>query len=350
MPFSGNKNNNKKKPQNNMQKFVPQHISVLGAGSWGTAVALALAYQGHHVLLWARNKEHVEDMQQYRINRRYLPLSPFPDNLKVTNDLPLALNTPNLLIGVPSHAFADLLPQIKTLPASGIAWLTKGVEPKSERFFSDILAEQFGNNIPMAIISGPSFAKEVAQKKPTALVVAGNQNSICLHWQHLLHSKNNRVYISSDLIGVQLCGAVKNVLAIACGMSDGLEYGANSRAALITRGIHEMTQLGLKLGANVKTFTGLAGLGDLVLTCTDNQSRNRRFGLCIGQGMSIDDAAEHVQQVVEGLYNAEQVFALSKTHQIDMPICDAVHRVLKGEFNAQEAARKLLERPMPDAI
>ncbi len=333
-----------------MQKNVPQHISVIGAGSWGTAVALALAYQGHQVLLWARNPEHVQDMQQHRCNRRYLPNAPFPDNLIVTNDLPLALNTQNLLIGVPSHAFADLLPHIKTLPTSGIAWLTKGVEPKTHRFFSDILSEHFGSNTPMAIISGPSFAKEVAQKKPTALVVAGNQDEICRHWQQLLHSNINRVYVSSDLVGVQLCGAVKNVLAIACGMSDGLEYGANSRAALITRGIHEMTQLGLKLGANVKTFTGLAGLGDLVLTCTDNQSRNRRFGLCIGQGMSVEKAAEHVQQVVEGLYNAEQVYALSQAHHIDMPICYAVHRVLKGECGAQEAALQLLERPMPDSI
>ncbi len=338
------------KPQNNMQNKVPQHISVIGAGSWGTAVALALAYQGHHVLLWARNAEHVRDMQQHRCNRRYLPNAPFPDNLNLTDNLQLALNTQNLLIGVPSHAFADLLPHIKSLPPSGIAWLTKGVEPKSHRFFSDIISEHFGSDTPMALISGPSFAKEVAQKKPTALVVAGNQDAICRLWQQCLHSNTNRVYISSDLIGVQLCGAVKNVLAIACGMSDGLEYGANSRAALITRGIHEMTQLGLKLGANVKTFSGLAGLGDLVLTCTDNQSRNRRFGLCIGQGMSISEAAKHVEQVVEGLYNAEQVFALSQAHQIDMPICYAVHRVLQGECSAQDAALQLLERPMPDSF
>lgn len=331
-----------------MTSIVPQHISVLGAGSWGTAVALALAYQGHHVLLWARNLEHVKDMQQYRCNRRYLPQSPFPEQLEVTHDLQHALNTPNLLVGVPSHAFADLLPHIKRLPTSGIAWLTKGVEPKSHQLFSDILAKHFGQNTPMAIISGPSFAKEVAQQKPTALVVAGNQEAICKHWQQLLHSKTNRVYISDDLIGVQLCGAVKNVLAIACGMSDGLEYGANSRAALITRGIHEMTQLGLKLGAKAHTFNGLAGLGDLVLTCTDNQSRNRRFGLCIGQGMNIAEASQHVQQVVEGLYNAEQVYALSKLHHIDMPICHAVYQVLKGEISAQEAAIQLLERPIPN--
>lgn len=332
-----------------MIKHVPQQISVLGAGSWGTAVAMALAFQGHHVMLWARNIEHIQDMQTHRCNRRYLPDVKFPNELQVTHDLQQALNTPNLLVAVPSHAFSDLIKQISKLPQSGIAWLTKGIDPTTHHLLSVLLAQQFGEQTPMAIISGPSFAKEVAQQKPTALVVAGNQPGICQHWQSLLHSDINRVYTSNDLIGVQLCGAVKNVLAIACGISDGLSFGANSRAALITRGIAEMTQLGLKFGAQAETFTGLAGVGDLVLTCTDNQSRNRRFGLCIGQGKTIHDAAQEVQQVVEGLYNAEQVYALAKSKHIDMPICRAVHYILSGKCSAEDAAKQLLQRPMPNA-
>lgn len=331
-----------------MIKNVPQQISVLGAGSWGTAVALALAFKGHQVILWARNLEHVEDMQHHRCNKRYLPDVKFPINLQITHDLNQALNSPNILIAVPSHAFSDLITHIDSVPSSGITWLTKGIDPQSHQLLSERVADRWGNNTPMAIISGPSFAKEVAQQKPTALVVAGNQPGICQHWQSLLHSDINRVYTSKDLVGVQLCGAVKNVLAIACGISDGLSYGANSRAALITRGIAEMTQLGLHYGAHADTFTGLAGVGDLVLTCTDNQSRNRRFGLYIGQGKSIQKAVDEVQQVVEGLYNAEQVYALAKSKNIDMPICQAVHHVLKGKCSAEEAAKQLLQRPMPN--
>ncbi|NCX96755.1 MAG: NAD(P)-dependent glycerol-3-phosphate dehydrogenase, partial [Chitinophagia bacterium] len=259
-------------------------IAVLGAGSWGTAVAMALANQGHDVLLWARNIEHIAHGE----NKKHLPHVLFPKNLQVTKELQEALKAEYVLIAVPSHAFMALLADIPQLPKKGIAWLTKGVDPNSNRLFSDIILEKYGPT-PMAMISGPSFAKEVATQKPTGLIVAGQNESFQKEWQKLLHSEYNRVYLSDDLLGVQICGAIKNVLAIACGLSDGLNYGANARAALITRGIAEMTQLGLHIGAKAQTFSGLAGLGDLVLTCTDDQSRNRRFGLYIGQGFCLKD-------------------------------------------------------------
>jgi len=329
-----------------MNGGVPEQISVFGAGSWGTAVALALAHQGHHVLLWARDAVHVQHMQRHQCNEKYLPNVSFPSNLSVTTHFEDALNTKNLLIAVPSNAFTDILKDIKTLPHEGIAWLTKGLEPASHRLFSDIIIDNYGKTTPMALISGPSFASEVAMQKPTALVVAGTTPVICKHWQKLLHSEVNRVYTSDDIIGVQLCGAVKNVLAIACGISDGLEFGANSRAALITRGIAEMTLLGRALGADEATFHGLAGLGDLVLTCTDNQSRNRRFGLLIGKGYSIELATEEVQQVVEGLHNAKQVYQLAEQYHVDMPISRAVYQVLENKVSPSQAANALLQRPI----
>ena len=326
---------------------APEQIAVLGAGSWGTAVALALAHQGHDVLLWARDPLHVQNMQASRSNEKYLPAIPFPQNLAVTSSLKDTQNYPNILISVPSHAFLGLLQQLPKLPKQGIAWLTKGIEPDSHRLFSDIIVERFGPT-PMAIISGPSFAKEVAAQKPTALIVASQEKAWALHWQKLLHSNVTRVYISDDLPGVQLCGAIKNVLAIACGISDGLEFGANSRAALMTRGIAEMLHLGLAMGGKSETFYGLAGLGDLVLTCTDNQSRNRRFGILIGKNYSQEQACHEIKQVVEGLHNATQVAALARKYHVDMPITNAVEQIIKGQLTPKEAAYQLLSRPLPN--
>jgi glycerol-3-phosphate dehydrogenase (NAD(P)+) len=306
---------------------------------------MALANQGHQILLWGRDEKQVQEMQALGFNKKYLPDAIFPKNLKITSSLTDTLDYTNLLISVPSHAFAALIQEIPAVPKTGLAWLTKGLEPKSNRLLSEIIQNRFGK-IPQAMISGPSFAKEVAAKKPTALVVAGNELAIARHWQSLLHSSINRVYTSTDLLGVQLCGAVKNVLAIACGISDGLEYGANSRAALITRGIAEMTALGLKMGAQIETFHGLAGLGDLVLTCTDNQSRNRRFGLLIGKNISTEEACAQIQQVVEGLHNAKQVHELAEKYHLDMPISTAVYQIISGQLSPKQAAENLLRRPI----
>lgn len=319
-------------------------IAILGAGSWGTAVAIHLAKQGNQVMLWGHNPQHVQTMIDQRSNQHYLPSIAFPNSLMPVNELSLCLKEAELLIiAVPSHAFASLLEQLNK-PSQGLAWLTKGVDPISHELLSDLVIKKWGHSYPLAVISGPSFAKEVAQFMPTALTLAANDLVYQKTIQELLHQGNMRVYLSNDLIGIQLCGAVKNVLAIACGISDGLGYGANAKAALITRGLAEMRRLGIRMGAREDTFMGLAGLGDLVLTCTDNQSRNRRFGLYLGQGVNILSAEQQIGQVVEGKYNASQVCILAKQHQVEMPICSQVNELLQEKISPQQAVMNLMSR------
>lgn len=323
-------------------------IALLGAGSWGTAVAIHLSAAGHRVLLWGHNPEHVFDMQTHRCNRRFLPDTPFPDTLDPTADLNDCLNqATHVIVAVPSHAFASVL-NLFPAPPKHLAWITKGIDPSSHWLLSQLVAEKWGATRPIAVISGPSFAREVAQALPTALVMAGNDAAYLQTMQHLFHHGNTRVYLSDDFIGVQLCGAVKNVLAIACGISDGLQFGANAKAALITRGLAEMSRLGVRLGAKQDTFMGLAGVGDLVLTCTDDQSRNRRFGLEIGRGVAIPEAEQHIGQVVEGKYNAAQVCALALQYGVEMPICTAVNALLEGRVSAKQAVMHLMNRPPRD--
>lgn len=323
-------------------------IAILGAGSWGTAVAIHLAKVGHRALLWGHNPQQVQFMAMERMNSKFLPDIAFPDGLTPVSDLNYCIqNAQHVIIAVPSHAFASVLSQMDK-PATGVSWLTKGVDPQNNKLLSELVAERFGDSFPMAIISGPSFAKEVASFLPTALTIAGNNLEYQKELHQLLHHDNIRVYLSDDLIGVQLCGAVKNVLAIACGISDGLGYGANAKAALITRGLAEMSRLGLCLGAKQDTFIGLAGVGDLILTCTDNQSRNRRFGLLLGDGMSIVKAEETVGQVVEGKHNAAQICAIAKNNSIEMPICEQVNALLQSIITPQQAVYNLMNRPARD--
>lgn len=319
-------------------------VAVLGAGSWGTAVAMHLAQIGHQVLLWGHNPQQIQVLTQERTNNRYLPGQPFPEKLSPQADLELCLQADYVIIAVPSHAFAELLNHIQT-PPKGLAWLTKGVDPSSHQLLSDLVAQRFGAKFPVAVISGPSFAKEVAAFLPTALTLTGNNEAYKKSIHHLLHAENMRVYLSDDLIGVQLCGAVKNILAIACGISDGLGYGANAKAALITRGLAEMSRLGLCLGAKQETFLGLAGVGDLVLTCTDDKSRNRRFGLLLGQDVAINAAEEQIGQVVEGKHNASQICTLAHQNQIEMPICEQINALLQNKISAKEAVTNLMSRP-----
>ena len=229
-------------------------------------------------------------------------------------------------------------------PKQGIAWLTKGIDPVSNHLLSRLVAEKWGESYPAAIISGPSFAKEVAKLLPTALTVAGNNHDYQQALHKILHHGNMRVYLSNDIIGVQLCGAVKNVLAIACGISDGLGYGANAKAALITRGLAEMSRLGKAIGAREETFIGLAGVGDLVLTCTDDQSRNRRFGLLIGHGMDLDTAENKIGQVVEGRHNALQICMLAKSVNVEMPICIQIEALIEGKITPEQAVVNLMKR------
>ncbi len=320
-------------------------IAMLGAGSWGTAVAIHLANARHRVLLWGHNPQHVALMATKRSNPDYLPDIQFPHQLMPIADLNQCVNEADyVIIAVPSHAFAQLLTQIKSSP-KGLAWLTKGVDPVTHDLLSELVAKRFGSELPAAIISGPSFAKEVARSLPTALTVASNNPDYQKNLHKLFHHDNIRVYLSDDLIGVQLCGAIKNILAIACGISDGLGYGSNAKAALITRGLAEMSRLGLSMGARQETFSGLAGVGDLVLTCTDDQSRNRRFGLFLGNNISIKEAEKQVGQVVEGKHNAAQICAIAKTHQIEMPICEQINALLQGKVNARQAVVNLMSRP-----
>lgn len=320
-------------------------IAILGAGSWGTAVAIHIATAGTPVMLWGRNPQHMQEMQQSRCNARFLPNITFPEALTVTADFEQAINKADqLIIAVPSHAFMDILGRLKK-PKHGLSWLTKGLDPITNHFLSDKVAEQWGPEYPISIISGPSFALEVARGLPTALVLAGNQPDYLKSMHTILHHETTRVYKSSDFIGVQWCGAVKNVIAIACGISDGLQYGANAKAALITRGLAEMSRIGIQLGGKQETFMGLAGVGDLVLTCTDNQSRNRRFGLAIGQGATCSDAEQQIGQVVEGKYNAAQVCALAAELRVEIPICQQVNALLQGQISAEQAAQNLMARP-----
>ncbi|KTD20564.1 glycerol-3-phosphate dehydrogenase (NAD+) [Legionella lansingensis] len=319
-------------------------IAMLGAGSWGTAVAVHLAHRGHHVMLWGHNPQHIRDMEKTRCNKRYLPDVIFPNSLSLVEDLKHCISeATEIIIAVPSHAFASLFLQLPK-PAHGLAWLTKGIDPATNKLLSELVAERWGESFPIAIISGPSFAKEVAHLLPTAVTLAGNDPAYQKMIQAMLHCDSMRVYISNDIIGVQLCGAVKNVLAIACGISDGLGYGANAKAALITRGLAEMRRLGIKMGAREETFMGLAGVGDLVLTCTDDQSRNRRFGLHLGRGLDLLEAEEQIGQVVEGKHNAAQVCALAEQFEVEMPICLQVKAVLAGKITAHKAAMNLMSR------
>ncbi len=323
-------------------------IAILGAGSWGTAVAIHLAQAGNRVLLWGHDPQHLRDLAEERCNKRYLPAAPFPPSLIPNDNLDACLTKASqVIIAVPSHAFSTLLANLQK-PAAGIAWLTKGLDPVSHKLLSQLVAEKWGESFPIAVISGPSFAREVAQFLPTALTVAGNNPHYLQTMRTILHQDNMRAYLTDDVIGVQLCGAVKNVLAIACGISDGLNYGANAKAALITRGLAEMSRLGIQLGARQETFMGLAGVGDLVLTCTDDQSRNRRFGLLLGQEVSIADAEKRIGQVVEGKYNAAQVCALAEQHQVEMPICNIVNTLLLGNVDAKLAVERLMSRPPRD--
>ena len=318
---------------------------MLGAGSWGTAVAIHLSKIGHRVLLWGHNPQHVALMAKEGSNISYLPGVPFPNTLIPVADLDQCIREADyVFIAVPSHAFMELISSIKE-PPQGLTWLTKGVDPLSHQLLSELVFHRFGTNYPIGVLSGPSFAKEVARFLPTALTLASNNLAYQKSIHQLVHQNNVRVYWSDDLIGVQLCGAVKNILAIACGISDGLGYGSNAKAALITRGLAEMSRLGLSLGAKQDTFSGLAGVGDLVLTCTDDQSRNRRFGLLLGHDRSIEEAEKQIGQVVEGKHNAAQICAIAQTTQIEMPICEQINALLEKKINAKQAVDILMSRP-----
>ncbi|MDA7747298.1 NAD(P)H-dependent glycerol-3-phosphate dehydrogenase [Psychromonas sp.] len=323
-------------------------IAVLGAGSYGTALAVSLARNGHDTLIWGHELDHVQRLQADRENKEFLPDVAFPERLYPESDLKKCLAaTDTILLVVPSHVFGLVLSQIKPLlrPEHRIAWATKGLEAETGRLLQDVARDIVGQDYPLAMLSGPTFAMEVAKGLPTAVAVAGTDPDFTQYVAELFHNKSNfRTYISEDFTAVQLGGAVKNVIAIGAGLADGLGFGANARTALITRGLAELTRLGVALGAGEFSFMGMAGLGDLVLTCTDNQSRNRRFGLALGQGKGIDEAQVEIGQVVEGYRNTEEVYNLAKRMNIEMPICEQIYYVLYQNKAVKEAAMDLLSR------
>ncbi|HGJ5860509.1 MAG TPA: NAD(P)H-dependent glycerol-3-phosphate dehydrogenase [Arsenophonus nasoniae] len=323
-------------------------MTVIGAGSYGTALAITLARNGHRVLLWGHDPQHIKKLQQERCNHAFLPDVPLPNNLLPEACLKTAITSSNnILIVVPSHVFNQVLQNIQPYltPHSRIIWATKGLEQGTGRLLQDVAREILGGKIPLAVLSGPTFAKELAAGLPTAIAVAASNAEFGEELQQLFHcGKIFRVYKNPDMIGVQLGGAIKNVIAIGAGMSDGMGYGANARTALITRGLAEISRLGIAMGAQPSTFMGMAGLGDLVLTCTDNQSRNRRFGMLLGQGMQIEEAEKQIGQVVEGYLNTKEVRALAQRVGVEMPITEQIYQVLYGNKNVLEAANTLLSR------
>ncbi len=321
-------------------------VTVLGAGSWGTALAVLLARHGHPVRLWGHEPEAVRRLAAERENRAFLPGVPFPAGLEPVAELGAALaGAREVLLVVPSHAFVEVLERLARHLSGPISlsWATKGLVPQGRRLLHEAAAEYFPE-ASLAVVSGPTFAAEVARGLPTAVTVASPDPAHARRLAGYLHGDTFRAYTSSDLVGVQVGGAAKNVMAIAAGISDGLGFGANARAALITRGLAEITRLGTALGGRADTFMGLAGLGDLVLTCTDDQSRNRRMGLALARGMEIDQARREIGQEVEGLAAARDFHHKARELGVEMPITEAVHRVLHEGLSPEAAVRALLAR------
>ena len=329
-----------------MQYRRAEPITVVGAGSWGTALAIQLAREGHATKLWGRDGAQLDAMRRARCNARYLPDAAFPASLRVVDELSEALNgAGDALIAVPSHSFRATLESIKPHLGKGtrVAWATKGFEIESGLLPHQVALQVLGSRSG-AVLSGPTFAREVGAGLPTAMTVASQDVRFAKELALSLSGPNFRAYTQTDITGVEVGGAVKNVIAIGSGIADGMGFGANTRVALITRGLAEMMRLGVKLGAVRETFMGLAGLGDLVLTCTDNQSRNRRFGMALGQDRSTSEAQAEIHQVVEGLPAASAIHAVAQRLGVDMPICREVYRVMHEGKPVRAAVQALMER------
>ena len=322
-------------------------VAVLGAGSWGTALAALVARHGHRATLWGRDADIVAAIDRDHENPRYLPGLALPASLRATTDLAVAMRDADLvLVVVPSHAFADTVRALQPhLPVGvGVAWATKGFEPGSGRFLHEVAAELLHDRVPLAVVTGPSFAKEVAAGLPTALTVHGTDAGFTQQVADVLHGPTFRAYTGEDMLGAELGGAMKNVLAVATGVADGMQLGLNARAGLITRGLNEMLRLNQAIGGKAETLMGLAGLGDLVLTCTGDLSRNRRLGLALGRGQSLEDAVREIGQVVESVQTADEVMRQAERHGIELPISAKVRAALHGEITPHDGVRDLLAR------
>ena len=324
-------------------------MAVLGSGSWGTALAIQFARAGRDTIMWGIETDEIASMAKARCNKTYLPSAPFPDRLEVTTDLDAALaGAEDVLVVVPSHAFRETLQRLAgaAKQIQHLAWATKGFETETGLLPHQVAEQVLGESIPTAVLSGPTFAAEVGIGLPSAMVIASADAAFALRLAEAITTDNFRAYTSTDITGVEVGGATKNVLAIGAGISDGLGFGANTRIALITRGLVEMTRLGVALGAKKDTFMGLSGMGDLVLTCTDDQSRNRRFGLALGRGANVEQARGTIGQVVEGYYAAIAVHRVAKRLQVPMPIVEEIYRVVYASASPQAAVIALMRRPI----
>lgn len=322
-------------------------IAILGAGSWGTALALYLARRGQTVRIWSVMEAEISAMVSDKANNRYMPGFSLPDQIHPMTSLAEAVNgVEDVIIVVPSAGFRDTLSMLKPLisPEARIICAAKGLDTETGQLLGEVVEEIFTRERPFAVLSGPSFAREVAAGLPCAVVIASRHQPFLSDLSQRFNSPIFRIYTSHDVVGVEVGGATKNVIAIATGISDGMELGSNARSALITRGLAEIIRLGTALGGKLETFVGLSGLGDLILTCSDNQSRNRRLGLALGQGRNLEEAEKEIGQVVEGKRNAELIFKLAEHHGIDMPICETVWQILQNKLGAKEAISILLSR------
>ena len=324
------------------------NISILGAGAWGTALAISLAPR-HRVTLWARSAQQIADMRSSGKNQQYLPDVALPQSLQLEHDFNAALHGAEMLIlAIPISALRDTLSKISRLPVPvPVVWLCKGFETETALLAHQVVAEILPATFPCAILSGPSFAQEVAQSLPTALVLASNDMEFARQAAQSLHNPRLRIYTSNDVVGVEVGGAVKNVLAIAAGISDGMGFGHNTRAALLTRGLSEMTRLGIRLGGRAETLGGLTGVGDLILTCTGDLSRNRNVGLLLAKKYDLPSILKKLGHVAEGVYTVRAVHQLVGKLGVDMPICEAVYRILYEQADAAKVVEELLSR-VPD--
>lgn len=322
-----------------------QRIAVLGAGAWGTA--LAQAFSPHHdVVLWGRNPAQLQDIASTREHARYLPGIRLHDALRYDSDLARAVSGADLhLVATPIAGLRACVRELHRLqPGTPLLWACKGLEAGSGQFAHEIIAAELGEQAACGVLSGPSFAAEVARGLPAAITLASHDPGFAHYWVSQLHQPRLRIYANSDLIGCEVGGAVKNVIAIAAGVSDGMGFGLNARAALITRGLAEISRLALALGARSETLMGLAGMGDLILTCTGDLSRNRRVGLALARGLQLKAILQELGQVAEGVSSAAEVVALAQRQNVEMPLCEAVNALLHHGLNASQAVERLLAR------
>ena len=319
-------------------------LTIIGAGAWGSALAIALSDKFDEIYLVTKDARNTKS-----IGNQHSALSkPFSPNIKISPSFKVIEKSMAVLIATPSSSFSDVLKVIKNnINQIPLAWVTKGLDPESGSLLHETFNQQITSHFP-CIISGPTFAAEIVEKKPAAIVVASPDKNTRVFWSNIIQTKTLRAYTNSDIVGVQIGGSVKNVLAIAAGIANGLGFGANTQAALITRGLAEMTRLGVALGADKLTFQGLSGLGDLILTCSDDLSRNRRFGKELSKNISSDIALKNINATVEGFKALELVLKLAEKYQIEMPICEQVFQVTQGNITPKEAVTELLLRKPSD--